>query len=110
VDDALLPQSFAQSEAVHWVRYDRLLLIWLCGAIDPVHAGLLDQVRASAGRDDRVVLDLSAVTFFGATALNFMSGLIERVYAPVIISGLPDFVRAILVRTDMHASLSLPVR
>jgi anti-anti-sigma regulatory factor len=100
----------SQPDAVQWVRYDRLLLVWLRGAIDLEHAAVLDRVRTVAGRDDRVVVDLTAVTFFGATALNFLSGLVERVYSPVIISGLPDFIREILIRTGMNGMVSLPVR
>ncbi|MFG1924980.1 STAS domain-containing protein [Cryptosporangium sp. NPDC048952] len=110
MDDVFASALPANPDAVHWVRYDRLLLVWLRGAIDPQHVDVLDRIRAAAGREDRVVLDLSAVTFFGATALNFLSGLIERVYSPVIISGLPTFVREILIRSEMHAMVSLPVR
>ncbi|WP_344649794.1 STAS domain-containing protein [Cryptosporangium japonicum] len=100
----------AEPDAVQWVRYDRLMLVWLRGAIDPQHAPVLERVRTVAGRDDRVVLDLTAVTFFGATALNFLSALVDHVYKPVIISGLPDFIREVLTRTGLNGMVSLPVR
>lgn len=110
--DDLIPSapfaSPAHPDAVHWVRYDRLLLVWLRGPIDQAHCSVLADVRASVGRDDRVVLDLSAVTFFGATALNFLSALTERVYAPVIVSDLPHFARVVLTRAGMQSALSLP--
>ena len=118
MDDAQTPDARtpgAQSpstlvESVRWVRSDRLLLVWLRGAIDPVHADLLNAVRSDAARGDRVVLDLSDVSFFGATGLNFLAGLVEKVCAPVIISDLPDFVRTILLRSGMHPLVCLPTR
>ncbi|WP_170324093.1 STAS domain-containing protein [Cryptosporangium phraense] len=95
---------------VLWVRSDRLLLVWLRGAIDPVVGALLRQVTSAAMRSDRVVLDLTAVTFFGSTGLNFIAGLANRVAAPIVVSGLPDFVRSVLMRSGMHTLVSLPVR
>ncbi|MFI5959899.1 STAS domain-containing protein [Cryptosporangium sp. NPDC051539] len=95
---------------VQWVRSDRLLLVWLRGAVDPAVTGLLNQVVATSARCDRVVLDLTGVTFFGATGLNFVSGLAARVSAPIVVSGLPEFVRTVLTRTGMDALVSLPVR
>ena len=85
MDDAQTPDARtpgAQSpsaliESVRWVRSDRLLLVWLRGAIDPVHADLLTAVRSDAARGDRVVLDLSEVSFFGATGTIIFSYFME---------------------------------
>jgi len=107
VDDVRTPTD---TSPVHWVRSDRLLLVWLRGAVDPEQKDLLGQVASAVTRNDRVVLDLSGVTFFGATGLNFLAALAHRVGDPVVISGLPEFVRTVLVRSDMHTVVSLPVR
>ncbi|SHN47484.1 STAS domain-containing protein [Cryptosporangium aurantiacum] len=95
---------------VQWVRSDQLLLVWVRGAVDPAQADLLEQVVEVAAPDDRIVLDLTAVTFFGSAGLKFLATLGRRVDRPVVISGLPDFVRTVLVRTGMHALVSLPTR
>jgi anti-anti-sigma factor len=107
VDHASASASYGGT--VQWTRSNNLLLISLRGPIDLRTADLLaDATAAAAPPTPRIVVDLSAVTFFGSAGLAFLAGLAGRTEGPVVISALPTFVRSVLLSTGMTALVALP--
>ena len=91
-----------------WEKSAAQLSVRLCGDIDLMAADKLDEACRAVGDDfGRAVVDFSAVTFFGAPGLAFLSRL-AATGAPIRLQNLPPLlpVPRMLEAVNMHTLVS----